>query len=240
MWDRCCDRIKTWGITPQYNHAPQHNNAPQYKNAPHMYLLYLLSEVYWQLGRECGTVGRILHDNRVVWGAYRDATGTHMNAHANNFVLLSPSAVASSSASLSSSSAATTTAVTAAVSSSSSSSPSFSSSSPSSSSFSPSFLAPLDFDMAYARDNCTFPCPHPSDSDRLLSDTAASNHSNTSSASVLGAGSDSGSGSRDLFTQMSDQEFCELGFNLAMCQSNQASTTTGSNPTTNITSLNFT
>ena len=171
--------------------------------------MHLLSELYWQFGQECGTVGRILHDNNVVWGAYRDATGTHMNAHANNFVLLSPSTAVVASSTVIAASPATTAsaAATATVPSSSSSS----------SLFSPSLLAPLDFDMAYARDNCTFPSSH--------SSTVATNPD---------------SDSNDLFTQMSDQEFCELGFNLAMCQANQASTSTGNTSLSDVTQLNTT
>lgn len=73
-----------------------------------------LAYLYWRLGRECGTVGRALRLNNIMWGAYTDATGRHMNAHANNFVLLREAVGRES------------------------------------------FLAPLDFDMCYTRDNCYY------------------------------------------------------------------------------------
>jgi ThiF family len=73
-----------------------------------------LAYLYWRLGRECGTVGRALKLNNIMWGAYTDTTGRHMNAHGNNFVLLRESVGRGK------------------------------------------FLAPLDFDMSYTRDNCYF------------------------------------------------------------------------------------
>ena len=39
----------------------------------------LYAYVYYRFGRECGSVGKALHDNRVVWGTYRDASGYHCN-----------------------------------------------------------------------------------------------------------------------------------------------------------------
>lgn len=50
----------------------------------------LLAYLYYRFGRECGTVGRSLHDARIVWGTYRDSSGYHCNAHANNLVLRRP------------------------------------------------------------------------------------------------------------------------------------------------------
>jgi hypothetical protein len=34
----------------------------------------LYAYIYHRFGRECGSVGKILHDHRVVWGTYRDAS----------------------------------------------------------------------------------------------------------------------------------------------------------------------
>lgn len=50
----------------------------------------LLAYLYYQFGRECGIVGRSLHNARIVWGTYRDSSGYHCNAHANNLVLRRP------------------------------------------------------------------------------------------------------------------------------------------------------
>ena len=50
----------------------------------------LLAYLYYRFGRECGIVGRSLHDARIVWGTYRDSSGYHCNAHANNLVLRRP------------------------------------------------------------------------------------------------------------------------------------------------------
>jgi hypothetical protein len=50
----------------------------------------LLAYLYYRFGRECGVVGRSLHDARIVWGTYRDSSGYHCNAHANNLVLRRP------------------------------------------------------------------------------------------------------------------------------------------------------
>ena len=35
-------------------------------------------------------VGRALHEARIAWGTYRDSSGYHCNAHANNLVLRRP------------------------------------------------------------------------------------------------------------------------------------------------------
>ena len=50
----------------------------------------LLAYLYYRFGRECGCVGRALHDARIVWGTYRDSSGYHCNAHANNLILRRP------------------------------------------------------------------------------------------------------------------------------------------------------
>lgn len=96
IWDQCCATLA----------AP---SALGCQDDP-CHLAYL----YWRLGRDCGTVGRALMSNNIMWGAYTDATGRHMNAHGNNFVLLPESLEGDN------------------------------------------FLAPLDFDMSYTRDNCCF------------------------------------------------------------------------------------
>lgn len=96
IWDQCCATLA----------APSSLGS---EDDP-CHLAYL----YWRLGRECGTVGRALKLNNIMWGAYTDATGRHMNAHGNNFILLRESVGGDS------------------------------------------FLAPLDFDMSYTRDNCYY------------------------------------------------------------------------------------
>ena len=50
----------------------------------------LLAYLYHRFGRECGVVGRALHEARIAWGTYRDSSGYHCNAHANNLVLRRP------------------------------------------------------------------------------------------------------------------------------------------------------
>jgi hypothetical protein len=70
IWDQCCAILA----------AP---SSLSFEDDP-CHLAYL----YWRFGRECGTVGRALKLNNIMWGAYTDATGRHMNAHGNNFVLL--------------------------------------------------------------------------------------------------------------------------------------------------------
>ena len=50
----------------------------------------VLGYLYWRLGWECGHVLRILAAHGVSWGTFRDVTGTHCNAHGNNFVLRLP------------------------------------------------------------------------------------------------------------------------------------------------------
>jgi hypothetical protein len=52
----------------------------------------LLARLYHRFGFECGCVGKVLHDHKVVWGTYRDKSGYHCNAHANNLVLRRPCA----------------------------------------------------------------------------------------------------------------------------------------------------
>eukprot|EP00941_MAST-03F_sp_MAST-3F-sp1_P001716 g1716.t1 len=53
--------------------------------------LSLIGELYWRLGRDCGNILRILHENDISWGTYCDLNGPyHCNAHANNLVVLPP------------------------------------------------------------------------------------------------------------------------------------------------------
>jgi hypothetical protein len=63
---------------------------------------------------------RVLHDGGIMWGAYTDLTGSHMNAHANNFILLDPSNQINPHNHMR------------------------------------SFIAPIDFDMAYTKELCDF------------------------------------------------------------------------------------
>lgn len=49
-----------------------------------------LPYLYWRIGRECGTLQRLLEANNISWGTYRDALGNHCNAHPNNLVILPP------------------------------------------------------------------------------------------------------------------------------------------------------
>jgi hypothetical protein len=50
----------------------------------------LLGYLYWRFGWECGAVMRLFRRQSISWGTFRDASGTHCNAHGNNFVLRSP------------------------------------------------------------------------------------------------------------------------------------------------------
>ena len=67
IWDECCEILKT--ADPS-----------------------LLGKIYWHIGVECGAFARILSDEGICWGTFRDITGTHCNAHGNNFVVKSPNA----------------------------------------------------------------------------------------------------------------------------------------------------
>jgi len=69
MWEQCCRTVKDF-----------------HENKPHN--LSILGYLYWRLGREAGTVLRILHENNLSWGTYIDPMGTHCNAHVNNFIVL--------------------------------------------------------------------------------------------------------------------------------------------------------
>ena len=71
VWDRCCKLLSS--SSPDIN--PESDPC-------------LLGYLYYRLGRECGTLGRVLHESNIMWGSYTDATGRHMNAHGNNFALL--------------------------------------------------------------------------------------------------------------------------------------------------------
>ena len=51
----------------------------------------ILGYLYWRLGREAGTVQRLLSNNHISWGTYSDLLGFHCNSHPNNFVLLNGS-----------------------------------------------------------------------------------------------------------------------------------------------------
>jgi hypothetical protein len=146
VWDKCWARLAA--ACPSPSHA-----------------LRLLADVYWRCGRDCGAVGRALRLGGVVWGAYRDATGCHMNAHANNLVLL-PDTVCTPAEAL---------------------------------------LAPLDFDMAYTKDAC---------------DTVGTQDGD-------GGGGGGAAASGTLFEESSEDEFSQLGFNLAASQASAASTSTG-------------
>lgn len=48
----------------------------------------VLAYLYWRLGREAGTIQRLLHQHHISWGTYVDVLGTHCNSHPNNFVVL--------------------------------------------------------------------------------------------------------------------------------------------------------
>eukprot|EP01130_Rhizamoeba_saxonica_P018871 TRINITY_DN959_c0_g1_i2.p1 TRINITY_DN959_c0_g1~~TRINITY_DN959_c0_g1_i2.p1 ORF type:complete len:398 (-),score=117.31 TRINITY_DN959_c0_g1_i2:67-1260(-) len=48
----------------------------------------LLAHLYWRLGREIGTIVRIMSEANISWGTYVDPLGTHCNAHINNLVIL--------------------------------------------------------------------------------------------------------------------------------------------------------
>jgi hypothetical protein len=65
---------------------------------------FILSYIYWRLGREAGTIingvnsfyivccclnlGMHKCPDQISWGTYNDLIGTHCNAHINNFVVL--------------------------------------------------------------------------------------------------------------------------------------------------------
>ncbi len=67
---------------------------------------------------------RELKAHGIMWGAFRDKSGTHMNAHANNLVVVNEIDYFLNKRNSTTSSG--------------------------------SFLAPIDFDMAYTRDSCVF------------------------------------------------------------------------------------
>ena len=71
VWDRSCKLLASY--SPDLN--PESDPC-------------LLGYLYYRLGRECGTLGRVLHMSNIMWGSYTDATGRHMNAHGNNLALL--------------------------------------------------------------------------------------------------------------------------------------------------------
>ena len=100
IWDRCCQLLasSSSGVDVDSEEDP-----------------CLLGYLFYRLGWECGTVGRVLQESKIMWGSYTDATGRHMNAHGNNLALVREGEVASGA-----------------------------------------FLAPLDFDMSYSKDNCYY------------------------------------------------------------------------------------
>lgn len=51
----------------------------------------LVAALYYRLGQECGWVLRRLHEAGINWGTYTDLLGTHCNAHANNLAIVYPS-----------------------------------------------------------------------------------------------------------------------------------------------------
>lgn len=51
-----------------------------------------IAYIYDRLGAEVGSILRILHDNKISWGTFRDDLATHCNAHGNNVVILPPQA----------------------------------------------------------------------------------------------------------------------------------------------------
>lgn len=48
----------------------------------------LLGALFHHFGTECGRTMRAMQAARVSWGSFSDATGTHCNAHSNNFALV--------------------------------------------------------------------------------------------------------------------------------------------------------
>lgn len=49
-----------------------------------------LAYIYDRLGAEVGAILRIMHDNKISWGTFRDDLATHCNAHGNNVVVFPP------------------------------------------------------------------------------------------------------------------------------------------------------
>lgn len=72
LWDECCNHLKK--ILPLKGES----------NKPESLLMY----IYWRLGRECGTIQRLLTENEISWGTYEDGLGWHCNSHPNNFAVL--------------------------------------------------------------------------------------------------------------------------------------------------------
>ena len=74
LWARCCAQL-----------ADAAAKLPPGRN--------LLAYLYSRIGVDAGTCIRGLHNAGICWGTYQDFLGSHCNAHANNLLLLPPTAI---------------------------------------------------------------------------------------------------------------------------------------------------
>jgi len=71
LWNKLCENIRKYlPINGKFNTGS------------------LFAHLFWTLGREAGTIQKLLHDHDISWGTYIDPLGNHCNSHINNFIIL--------------------------------------------------------------------------------------------------------------------------------------------------------